>query len=188
VYFGLQISLLAQWLLSSSPSTRTSLPETILGLVEAVIIAAMSYTEHLKSIKPSFLLNADLLRPILLDIALARTFWLRQGMTAIASVFTVSLVVKAVLLVLEELPKRPLSTDKKTMPRETAAGVVNRGIFWWLNSLFWAGSRSIIEIRDLGPIDDKFESRRLLHRLETAWEECKSPTRRRCPLSTRSNA
>ncbi|KAH7316563.1 putative ABC multidrug transporter [Stachybotrys elegans] len=176
VYLGLQVSLLAQWLLSSSPSTRTSLPESILGLVEAIVIAATSYTEHLKSIKPSFLLNTYLLLTILLDVALARTFWLREGMAAIASVFTVSLVVKSALLVLEELPKRPLSTDNKTIPRETVAGVVNRGVFWWLNSLFWTGSKSIIDIEHLGPIDAKFDSRQLLHRLEMAWEQYNKET------------
>ncbi|KEY65241.1 hypothetical protein S7711_08779 [Stachybotrys chartarum IBT 7711] len=157
-YFSLQATLLALWALPSAPSNRTSLAEAILGVVEALVIAAISYTEHCKSIRPSALLNGYLFLAIILDAALARTFWIRGDMPAIAGVFTVLLAVKVLLLILEELPKTRFAKEKNNVPRETVAGVINRSVFWWLNDLFNRGARLLIGIDDLGNIASKFDS------------------------------
>lgn len=171
-FFCLQIALIALWSLPSTQKTRTSIAETVIGAVDALIIAALSYNEHVRSIRPSALLNGYLFLSILLDIALARTFWIRSDLEAIAGVFTAALVIKTILLVLEETPKR-LLVSEKTVSRETVAGVVSRSLFWWLNSLFLTGSRMILGVDDLGSIADKFDSGTLLARLEKAWDESK---------------
>ena len=141
-----------------------------MGVVDALVIAGLSYSEHLKSIQPSLLLNGYLFFSILLDIPLARTFWIRPGFQAIAGVFTASLACKTVLLVLEETPK-PLVTGEKTTPRETVAGVISRSLLWWINKLLLTGSRLLLGVDDLGSIQDKFNSQKLLERLELEWEK-----------------
>lgn len=145
-------------------------------MVEALVIATVSYTEHCKSIRPSALLNGYLFLAILFDAALVRTFWIRGGMPAIAGVFTVSLAVKVLLLILEELPKTRFAKEKKNVPRETVAGVINRSVFWWLNNLFNRGARLLIGIDDLGNIASKFDSQVLLQRLETTWQQGTIPS------------
>lgn len=125
--------------------------------------------EHYKSIKPSILLNLYLLLSIVLDIAAARTYFLRPGFEAIGGVFVASLAVKAILLALEESPKKLVLKEKDTAD-ETAAGIVSRGIFWWLNSLLLVGARALLVVDDIGTIEDKFDSVKLLDQLERVWD------------------
>ncbi|CAM1501751.1 Fc.00g037350.m01.CDS01 [Cosmosporella sp. VM-42] len=186
IFLCLQIVLVVLWALPETPKTKTSIAEAVVGVVDALVIAALSYAEHRRSIQPSALLNSYLFLSIVLDIALARTFWIRHDLQAIAGVFTTALVVKSGLLILEETPK-PLLVGEKNTARETIAGVVSRSLFWWLNKLFLAGSRILLGVDDLGSIDDKFDSRRLLERLEKTWNESPKTGQlalMKCTLST----
>ncbi|KAF9879602.1 ABC multidrug transporter [Colletotrichum karsti] len=174
VFTCLQIVLVALWALPSTPSTRTSVAESVLGLVEAAAIASLSYTEHKRSIRPSALLGLYLVLTIVLDIAQARTLWLRDGLTSVAGVFTASLFAKVVILALEETPKRVLlPSSEKDVAVESTTGVVSRSLFWWLNSLFFQGFRLLIGLEDLGAIDPKFDSARLLGMLDRSWAKSK---------------
>lgn len=115
------------------------------------------------------LLNLYLLLSIVLDLASARTFFLRPGLGAIAGVYVASLAVKAILLALEESPKKLVLKEKHTAT-ETAAGIISRGIFWWLNSLLLVGAKALLVVEDIGTIEEKFESVRLLDQLERVWD------------------
>lgn len=125
--------------------------------------------EHQNSAKPAALISLYLILTIILDLALTRTLWIRSGMQALASTFTVSLVLKTVLLVLEETPKR-LSTGEKGSVRETSVGVVNRSFFWWLNHLFVEGFRGLIDLDSLGALNEKFNTHDLSERIEERWK------------------
>jgi hypothetical protein len=168
IFTCLQIALVTLWSVSSAPKAKTSIAEPAVAVVEAVVIGAVSYLEHVKSTKPSVLLNCYLILTIILDIALTRTFWIRPGIEAIAGVFTASLVCKAALLFLEETPKTPIAGGEP-LCRETSSGVINRSVFWWLNRLFLLGSRRVLSIDDLGEVNEKIESGRLLETLEERW-------------------
>ncbi|KAF4982828.1 hypothetical protein FZEAL_1620 [Fusarium zealandicum] len=168
-YVCLQVTLIALWSLESGPKTNTSIAEPILGLVESLALAALSYIEHRRSSKPSALISAYLVLTIILDLALTRTLWIRSGMQAIASVFTASLVLKTILLVLEETPKRLITGEKGTI-KETSSGVLSRSFFWWLNSLFFEGSRKLLDLGSLGAINEKFNTHDLSKALEKRWE------------------
>ncbi|KAM0429767.1 hypothetical protein ACHAPT_006373 [Fusarium lateritium] len=167
-YVCLQIALTALWSIDSR-SIKTSIAESVLGLVESLALAALSYMEHRNSTKPSALISLYLVLTIILDLALTRTLWIRSGMQALASTFTVSLVLKTILLVLEETPKR-LSTGEKGSVRETSVGVVNRSFFWWLNHLFVEGFRSLIDLDSLGALNEKFNTHDLSERIGKRWE------------------
>ncbi|OHE99829.1 hypothetical protein CORC01_04965 [Colletotrichum orchidophilum] len=170
VFLCLQIVLIILWALPSTPRTKASAAESALGLIEAIAIGALSYAEHKRSIRPSLLLGGYLVLTIILDAAQARTLWIRNGLTPVAGVFTASLAVKAIMLVLEETPKRAhLPDGEKDVAVECTTGVVSRSLFWWLNSLFFQGFRLLIGLEDLGPIDPKFDSSLLLDRLDRVW-------------------
>ncbi|KAF5022863.1 hypothetical protein F66182_5096 [Fusarium sp. NRRL 66182] len=165
-YACLQIPLIVLW--SREYSTKTSIAEAVLVLVESQALAALSYMEHRNSKKPSKLIGAYLVLTVILDMALVRTFWIRSSRT-IASVFTAAFVLKVILLVLEEMPKRLIGEKEKI--HETSSGVVNRSFFWWLNRLFVQGYRRILETDSLETIDSKFEAHHLLEPLEKRWEQ-----------------
>lgn len=168
VLFCLQVTLLALWSLPATPRTRSTISEAVVGVLEVTAIFALSYFEHIRSIKPPLLLSGYLFLTLILDIAPARTYWIRQDINAVAAVFTISRVAKAILLVLEETPKR-LKVRGKDVPREMREGIISRSTFWWLNSLFFRGARSLLQVDHIGAIEEKFGSERLLHQLEKAW-------------------
>ncbi|KAI8278185.1 ABC transporter [Colletotrichum sp. SAR11_57] len=185
VFLCLQIVLIALWSIPSTPRARTSVAESALGLIEAVALGALSYTEHKRSIRPSALIGLYLFLTIILDIAQARTLWLRDGLSSVAGVFTASLVVKVVILALEETPKRVLlASSEKDVAVESTTGVVSRSLFWWLNSLFFQGFRLLIGLEDLGAIDPKFDSARLLGMLDRAWATSKKDSKWSLVIST----
>lgn len=176
-FLCLQIALITLWSLPTAPKTKTSVAESAIGLIETIAIGALSYTEHKRSVRPSLLLGAYLVLTIILDTAHARTLWIRDGLTPIAGVFTASLAIKAVILVLEETPKRAYLPDsEKDIAVECTTGVVSRSLFWWLNGLFFQGFRLLIGLEDLGSIDPKFDSTVLLDRLDRVWSRGKSDT------------
>jgi ATP-binding cassette subfamily C (CFTR/MRP) protein 1 len=143
-----------------------AIAEPVLGLVESIALLALIIIEHRNSRKPSKIIGGYLAITVILDIALVRTFWIRS-MWAIAAVFTCSLVLKATLLILEEWPKLLLPEHDDI--QETSSGVINRSIFWWLNSLFLQGHRGILETEDLQNIDPKFDTNHVSGPLEERW-------------------
>ncbi len=174
IYTALQIALLALWCLPSTPKTKTSIPAAILSIFEGATIFVISYNEHRKSIKPAALLDGYLLLSLILSVAPARSYLLRSDIPrAIAGVYITALVAKASLLVLEELSKKDVIEGAAP---ETVAGVVSRGVFWWLNKLLVAGARNVLGVDDIEAIEPKFDSRQLLNRLERAWENGMTPT------------
>ncbi|KAH8169831.1 ABC transporter domain-containing protein [Sarocladium implicatum] len=169
-FIALQVTLVALWSLDSTPRTRTSIPEAVVGVVEGIAIAGLSYVEHIKSARPSPLLSTYLFLTIILDVALARTFIIRDGLFAISAVFTAALALKFILLILEELPKRRSLISENEVVRETSVGVISRTLFLWLNPLLWRGTRSVLTVDNLGPLHQKLQSKPLLDQLERAWD------------------
>lgn len=91
-------------------------------------------------------------------------------MTSLCGILTTALVTKFALLILEELPKRPIETEK-LVPRENSAGVVSRSVFWWLNHFLKTGYRITLGIEDIDIIDSKFDSDDLRRQLESVWDK-----------------
>ncbi|KAM0816280.1 putative ABC transporter FUM19 [Seiridium cardinale] len=168
----LHIALVALWALPGTVRTPVSLAGSVLNLIGSFAIVVLSYTEHRRSIRPSTLLVSYLALSILLDLAQTRTLFLRSPDSGpIQALFTASLATKLALVCLEELQKRPLVTDKtKNLALEATSGPINRSVFWWLNQLFLRGFKSLLQVRDLGSIGNKFDSAKLLAKLDVVWQ------------------
>nr|XP_036575809.1 ABC multidrug transporter [Colletotrichum truncatum]KAF6782442.1 ABC multidrug transporter [Colletotrichum truncatum] len=74
---------------------------------------------------------------------------------------------KLLLVLLEEIPKSGFPGPSS---KEEISGPVNRSVFGWLNPLFLLGSRDTLHVEDLGNIDRKFDSARLLSKLSSSWD------------------
>ncbi|SMR54476.1 unnamed protein product [Zymoseptoria tritici ST99CH_1E4] len=147
---------------------HTSLPLATIGVLEAVAIAVVSGFEHFKSKTPSLLLNGFLLLSLVLGIPVARIYWLRPGFQIIAAAYTVLLAIKALLLIVEELPKRHAAAGDHPGV-ESNSGILSRSAFWWLNPLLLKGARSILSVDTISSIGPKFSSQRLKNKLEHYW-------------------
>jgi ATP-binding cassette, subfamily C (CFTR/MRP), member 1 len=126
--------------------------------------------EHIKTIRPSLLLNGYVFFSLLFDIARCRTFWIGQTGTTIASLFTASVAVKSFILVLEAGEKQDIVDPRfRDAPPEAIAGIYNRSVFWWLNLLFRRGFRKNLALDDLYPLDKHLASTYLQNLLGSAW-------------------
>ncbi|KAF3019761.1 hypothetical protein E8E14_010934 [Neopestalotiopsis sp. 37M] len=136
--------------------------------VAATFMIVLSFFEHSRSPRPSILLSSYLFVTLLFDIAKTRTFWLASATRSehtYTSVFTAATAVKASLLLLEARHKTKWinwDTKEPHSPEETS-GIFDLGVYFWLNALFANGYRSILQIKDLYPLDHSMKGE-TLHR------------------------
>ncbi|KAF7558681.1 hypothetical protein G7046_g5481 [Stylonectria norvegica] len=169
-YAILQVVLLALVPTLKHLNTRFSLAAAVLNLLSACSIVLLAHIEHVKSIRPSFLLTAYLFVSLVFDAARLRTEWLISVNTAYAAVLSTSAAFKFALLTLENVEKRRNLIDaSKDQSKESTSGPFNRGFFVWLNSLLVAGWATILTNSDLPTIYEKLSSAKLEKRFETAW-------------------
>lgn len=139
------------------------------------LFCLLSYYEHTRAVRPSFLLNVYMFLTLLFDVARCRTLWLRNpnayGHT-IAVLFSVSVGIKTLLFLLEGLEKTwILRPQYKDYPPEATASTYNRSFFWWLNPLFAKGFTSLIRLDELFVVDKDMLSERVHASLEGAWKK-----------------
>ncbi|CAG1968219.1 unnamed protein product [Fusarium graminearum] len=143
-----------------------SLAGSCLAFVASLLACALSYKEHSCDRRPSTLLNIYVLLTLLFDIVQTRTSWLLvSGSSQQARLFTASVVVKAVILCLETIPKtRWIHWVAEEHSPEESSGVFSVGVFAWLNRLFVRGYRGVLKIEDLYPLDESMASNGLQKR------------------------
>ncbi|TVY44056.1 ABC transporter [Lachnellula occidentalis] len=170
IYGALALALAVRWAMTRSTKSQTSIAAAVITLVGFIALALLSYAEHVKTIRPSLLLNGYLFFSLLFDIARCRTFWLGKTEHTIAGLFTATVTVKVVLLALEAIEKRGiLKPGFRDVPFEALAGIYNRSVFWWLNPLFRRGFCKNLGLADLYPLDKHLASTYLQDLLSSAW-------------------
>ncbi|ROW15668.1 hypothetical protein VPNG_02110 [Cytospora leucostoma] len=172
VYTGLQVAILV--LITRNPVIRTdvSIASTTLSLVSALTLAVLSHFEHVRSVRPSFLINLYLIATVLFDVARVRTRWQIGSEDAIASALTAALAVKCAVLLLEAVEKRSLllGLDRR-FSYESTSGLFSRSSFWWLNSLLLSGFKNVLTLDTLPAIYEKLDSESLTIRLQCTWDK-----------------
>jgi len=105
------------------------------------------------------------------DAARIRTEWLLSVNVDFAAVLSASLDCKVALLVLETIEKQRILIDRKTPPSsESTSGPLNRGLFLWLNSLFFHGWKGNLALADIPSINEKLDSASVAARFDHAGE------------------
>ncbi|KAI5461452.1 P-loop containing nucleoside triphosphate hydrolase protein [Mariannaea sp. PMI_226] len=179
IYSALQVILLAFVASIKKLNTRMSLPAAILNLFASFAIVALAHFEHVKSIRPSFLLTAYLFVSLLFDAARLRTEWLLSVNIPYAAVMSVSATLKLVLLVLETIEKRKILVNSNSIPsKESTSGPLSRGFLVWLNSLLLSGWATDLTNGDLPSIYEKISSDKLAVRFDTAWRRAMAKNRK----------
>lgn len=138
-------------------------------MLAALALAIMSYAEHVRSVRPSFIINTYLLITLPLNYAEVRSLWIRDGYTAVAITKTISSVIMTLLLAAEAAEKGSLLHEPYTNAApETMSGSYSRSTFWWLNPLFLTGYRSILSNETLTAIDDALLTTNVYPRFQRA--------------------
>lgn len=170
LYEGFALALLVLWTRSDAIRTSTSIPSSAITLIGYLLLSFLSYAEHTRTIRPSLVLDFYFILSILFDAARARTMWLQQYNRNIAIIFTASIVVKLVLLILEDIPKSTILLPAfRTCSPEATSGIFGRSFFWWLNELFRKAYSKTLLLEDLLPLDKHLLAGHVKDLLVTAW-------------------
>lgn len=185
---ALNLALLVLWATTSSAAithTRATIPAAVLGLLASLGVGLLSWLEHDRSVRPSFVLSTYLFLSVLLDTARARTLWMLGSNQTIPAIFTCTLALRAVMILLESTEKRRILVPQhKGYSKEVTSGTFNRSVFFWLTSLFINGYRNILKLEDLYPLDPKLASEPLYKKLADAWDQVPDKTRPGALFST----
>ncbi|CAK7197974.1 hypothetical protein SEUCBS139899_000628 [Sporothrix eucalyptigena] len=167
---GLQLAIAVLLGTNKGYHTHTTLASTILNLATFVVLAVVGDLEHVRSIRPSFLIQTFFFFAILCDMPRVRTQWLVPNNSTVAPIFTAAFGVKFVLLFIESTHKYSHSNlaDQKVSPEEIQ-GVFGRTFFTWLNPLFFEGYKRNLSMKDLYAIDDDLRGETLYKRLHSYW-------------------
>ncbi|KAF4944552.1 hypothetical protein FGADI_12608 [Fusarium gaditjirri] len=179
IYAVLQVVLLALALSANKLNTRFSLAAAILNLLVAFAILLLAHVEHVKSVRPSFILTAYLFVSLLFDAARLRTEWLMSLNIAYAATLSTSAIFKLALLVLETVEKRRiLISSEKPISKESTSGPFSRGFFVWLNSLLISGWATVLTNNDLPTIYERLSSEKLAVRFGKSWKKATSKSKK----------
>lgn len=172
VFTMLQTVLLILDAQNPSLRTRATIAASALTLLDALGLCLLSHLEHIRSIRPSAIINIYLLLTLPFDVTRARTLWLGGATRSIAAVFTSTLGVKIMILITEAIEKRGILLHRyQDSSPEITSGIYSRSFFWWLNSLMTTGYRRVIQNEDLYPIDEEMKSIFLRDRGQQVWED-----------------
>lgn len=158
----IQVALTALWATQHTLRSWSALLAASLSLISACVLCLLSYLEHARNSRPSSIMIVYLLFSTIADIVRCRTLWLVSPGTSLTQTFTASVVFKALLLVTESWEKAKFLPTSMTEQRpEETSSILNRGIFYWLNSLMIQGSRHVLRIDDLYELRDEMTAETL---------------------------
>lgn len=172
--FIVNLTLSALWS-QSSDYPKSAIVAVVLGCVADLCVVVVMVLTHLRALHSSTALSVYLTAACLVSIAKSRSFFMRGdqfGLKAVGVLATVDAVLKALLVVAEEMPKSPLEENKDF---KNASGEANGG-FWTRTLLIWllptlrlgySRSLSVSDLKSLGP---NFSSKRLVERFQPLWE------------------
>nr|XP_036575545.1 Multidrug resistance-associated protein 1-like protein 5 [Colletotrichum truncatum]KAF6782134.1 Multidrug resistance-associated protein 1-like protein 5 [Colletotrichum truncatum] len=173
---GLQTAILTLSIIRGETGGAASIgiASSALAIASSILFIFISKLEHSRSRAPSALLQTFLLVTLIADAPGVQSHWTsyyRQD-GVIASLLTLQLAVKVVLLVFESASKEAFITIPATqISREELSGIFGRSLSLWINPLLWLGWRKDLTMDDLEPVDEALSGGIALEKLSAAWKQ-----------------
>ncbi|MCJ1314026.1 hypothetical protein MMC25_007706 [Agyrium rufum] len=178
----LQLVLVILWPVASSTQitqTKATIPAATLVFVVSIGFCTLSWYEHARNVRPSSILDVYLFLSLIFDTARTRTLWLLGQHHAIPIVFTCTVAVRCLMLVLESWEKRSILVPMyKEYSKEATSGTFSRSVFLWLTSLFLNGYSKVLSMNDLFVLDKHLYAEDLQRDLQQAWDQVPDQTRK----------
>ncbi|KAJ3495551.1 hypothetical protein NLG97_g3315 [Lecanicillium saksenae] len=189
---ALKTASLGTWAAAGEAAAPSAIASSSIAFISAIILILLSQYEHSRTVRPSSLICLYLLATTIFEVARVRTLWLLQPFNlALATIATLSLAVRVLLLVVEAQEKGVYLTSayEKASP-EYRSGILNRSIYWWINGLFFQGFRSDLSLDDLYNLDENLASKTLTADLKRRWigDETKRSRKSSLLMHTFTNA
>ncbi|KAJ6788184.1 hypothetical protein PWT90_06047 [Aphanocladium album] len=180
---AIQLASLVLW--QSAARTPVSLAASVMSFVASICVFSVIYITHIYTVQSSALLSVFLTITMLFDITMARSYFMRGGLDAIAASQVVIASLKLMLVVLEEIPKGSLLYSKKIRENagvEQVNGFWNRSMLIWVTRLVVQGARRKLRVEDLPPIGEEYSSEQLFDRFTPYWVSATSGNKSKRPL------
>lgn len=147
------------WALGPVHALDVQTAASALVFVNGILLLFVSYVEHVRSVRPSTLITVYLGLTLLLDCAISRTLWLLNGTRVVAGLLTSTITLKIVILMFELWEKRSiLLSQYRHLSPEVTSSILNRSVFWWLNSLIKTGFYRMLSEKDMYSITTRVVS------------------------------
>jgi ATP-binding cassette subfamily C (CFTR/MRP) protein 1 len=166
---AVRLACLILW--HKNPITAYSVAGSSVTVISSIAIVVLLLVGHTKSIRPSSLISVYLLSRITADAVQLRTLELRNYAPSISRTLSAGLGIQLLFLVLESWPRKRSIKDFTSYSPQDTAGVFNRSILWWMNTLFMQGSKSILQQSDLFNLDFHLQSSRLRSEVLLIWNK-----------------
>ena len=139
-----------------------SIAGAALSFAASLSLIPLSYLEHERCRRPSVLIGGYIFLILLFDIVQTRTLWLLRSSSqgdASAQLLTVSVVLNAIVLCLESVPKTSwIDWESKEHSPEESSNIFSLGVYFWLNRLLFSGYSKVLSVDDLYPLDENIKS------------------------------
>ncbi|CAG7924068.1 unnamed protein product [Penicillium olsonii] len=159
LYSSCHLGSLILWSHPDAPKTSATLATEAVTIGASLVLLYLSHLEHLRSIRPSTILNSFLVFTLLFDLPRLRTLYSMSETRSVFSVLAISWTIKSITLFLEAAEKRPLLKKAyEQSPIESTSGLLSRVTFWWLNPVLWLGSKSQLTVESLPALDHDIQA------------------------------
>lgn len=169
----IQVVLLGLWASSLAERTRATIATAVLNLVTSIVLGLLSQYEHTRSIRPSTVNAGYLFLSTVLSLPEARTLYFLETTRAIPILFTVTLCLKVITLLVESVPKTSiLKRAYQNPPPESATGILGLSFFTWINPLLLLGNKTDLTVELLPTLDESFCAKGVVpNGLEKTWRK-----------------
>ncbi|KLU87011.1 hypothetical protein MAPG_06017, partial [Magnaporthiopsis poae ATCC 64411] len=178
---ALSAALCALWSLTPSWELRATIPAASLTLAASLGLLVLSWLEHSRNHRPSFIISVYLFFSVLLELPRCRTLFMLSSSAGVASsipaLFVTSAALRTLLFALESYEKRSILLPRfQGLNREVTSGTLSRVLFSWLVPLMRLGYGRNLGLDDLDTLEAKMEAEKLGKSLEDRWDSVPDKT------------
>ncbi|KAK6351860.1 hypothetical protein TWF718_005005 [Orbilia javanica] len=173
----LQLFLLVIWSAFSqaSPVRAQAIAAASVSFVGAVAFSVLSYYEHHRSYRPSWLLTAYLALTLLPDATILRTLFLSPYTFSLAVrvVSSVAFAAKISIILLESVAKKSINNERNECGRspERFTSPFSQMLYLWLNGLIKHGFNHVLKLDDLFQVEQEMKTEELDERFWKIWDK-----------------
>lgn len=156
----------------SETTNSAEIPAAVVAFLASVVSFALSRWEHVRSIRPSKLLQLYLIVALIVQAVHLRTIWTIHDDTVLQALGIGQVASCAAFLAAESAGKERVLITKQRRSPQDVNDLFSERMFWWLNNLFTRGYRKILAPGDLDQTDEDLSSPEIDRRFRLTWLKC----------------
>ncbi|CAD0099756.1 unnamed protein product, partial [Aureobasidium mustum] len=169
-FVGLSLAVLIRGCMRPhAPSAE--IPAEVFSFLASLTAAILSQWEHIRSIRPSALLQLYLMVALVVQAVHLRSIWLRNEDTTMRGLGLGQIVACAIFLAVESVSKESILLQRQKRSPQDTNDMFSQRLFWWLNNMFKRGYTSVLAPNDLDQMDEDLSSTDPQRRFRLEWRK-----------------